>query len=96
MATNKKSRYDDTGVVSDLDGSNKGISRRTTKFYSVIPERDDDIYVITQYGDRLDALSNQYYGDPHFWWYIAKANNLKFNNVPEGTTLRIPSTLDYT
>ena len=64
-------------------------SNRTT-LYSSVPETDDDIYLITQRGDRLDTLAYQYYGDPGLWWYIAKANYLNFIVVPDGTSLRIP------
>ena len=64
--------------------------KRTTK-----PLTDDDIYIITQYGDRLDLLANTYYNDPTLWWYIAKANGLKVMNVPEGTSLRIPGSTTY-
>ena len=40
--------------------------------------------------DRLDHLANQFYGDINLWWYIAKANNLKFITIPIGSRLRIP------
>ena len=92
---NNIGRYEDTDVISDSTGVNKGLSRRLTKYYKSIPESDNDIYVITQHGDRLDLLANDYYGDQHLWWYIAKANNLKFNNLEEGLTLRIPATTDF-
>ena len=92
---NRKSRYVNTYVVSDKECMHKGLSRRLTKHYRSIPESDTDIYVITQHGDRLDLLANEYYGDPHLWWYIAKANNLKFNNLEPEVQLRIPSTLEY-
>ena len=92
---NRKSRYVNTYVVSDKEGMNKGLSRRLTKHYRSIPESDTDIYVITQHGDRLDLLANEYYGDPHLWWYIAKANNLTFMTLPVGTKLRIPASTQY-
>ena len=92
---NKKSRYANTNVVTDREGINKGISRRLTKYYRNIPESDADIYVMTQHGDRLDLLANEYYGDPHLWWYIAKANNLKFNNLEAEMTLRIPVSVEF-
>lgn len=63
--------------------------------YPKIPLSDDDYYIITTASDRLDLLSNQYYGDPKFWWVIAVANNL--NNaslyVDAGRQLRIPTDL---
>tara|TARA_Y100001973_G_C5183852_1_gene326572 strand:+ start:1645 stop:1947 length:303 start_codon:yes stop_codon:yes gene_type:complete len=71
------------------------ISSISTIVYSSIPETDGDIYVITQTGDRLDLLAHQYYGDVTLWWYIAKANGLKFMTLPAGTRLRIPATTEY-
>ena len=70
------------------------ISNATT-IYSSIPKSDNDIYVITQDGDRLDLLAQQYYGDVSLWWYIAKANKLTFITIPTGTSLRIPATTQY-
>ncbi len=61
-----------------------------------IPLKNDDIYVATQTGDRLDLLSNQYYGSPTYWWIIANANNIHDGKLglKDGTILRIPR--DYT
>ena len=63
-----------------------------SKLYPSIPLRDDDIYVATETGDRLDTLANQYYRDSSLWWIIAAANNI--HNAPlgleDGTILRIP------
>ena len=87
-------RYENTKLVKKIKNNNKIISRATT-IYSSIPESDDDIYVITQYGDRLDLLANTYYNDSTLWWYIAKANGLKVMNIPEGTSLRIPGSTNY-
>ena len=87
-------RYENTKLVQKTKNNTKMISR-TTIIYSSIPESDDDIYIITQYGDRLDLLAYTYYGDSTLWWYIAKANSLKVMNIPEGTSLRIPGSTDY-
>ncbi len=67
-----------------------------TIIYQKIPKSESDIYVITQFGDRLDLLANQFYGDPTLWWYIARANNLNTMVIPENIQLRIPGTIDYT
>ena len=83
------SRYDNTKIV-EVDG--KRIKQTT--LYENVPKTNDDIYVMTQYGDRLDLLAHQFYGDSSLWWFIAKANNLKFNTVEIGTTLRIPSSIE--
>ena len=63
-----------------------------SKIYPEIPLRDDDIYVASETGDRLDTLAFQYYEDASLWWIIASANNI--HNAPfglkDGTILRIP------
>ena len=84
------SRYEKTGVRKIND---KIVY--TTSSYSNIPMRDNDIFVITQYGDRLDALAHQFYGDVSLWWYIAKANGLTFMTIPAGTKLRIPASTEF-
>ena len=89
------SRYDKIKIEKVKDGKNKGIVKRNTKYYKNIPESSSDIYVLTSVGDRFDLLAHQYYGDSTLWWYIAKANNMKFNNVTPGTVLRIPSSIEF-
>ena len=63
-----------------------------SKIYPQIPLRDDDMYVASETGDRLDTLAFQYYEDASLWWIIASANNI--HNAPfglkDGTILRIP------
>jgi hypothetical protein len=63
-----------------------------SNIYPKIPLRDDDVYVATETGDRLDTLAYQYYEDSSLWWIIASANNI--HNAPfglkDGTILRIP------
>lgn len=62
------------------------------KIYPNIPLRDDDIYVATEMGDRLDTLAYDFYENSSLWWIIASANNIhsaKFGFEP-GTVLRIP------
>ncbi len=93
-------RYENTKIHSSKSTRGRNpevyniISYRTT-VYSSIPERDNDVFVITQEGDRLDILAHQFYGDVTLWWYIAKANNLSFMTLPIGTSLRIPATTNY-
>jgi len=64
------------------------------KFYPNIPLSENDVYVITTVGDRLDSLAYSYYQDVNLWWIIAVANN----NITKGalyptpgTQLRIPT-----
>ncbi len=65
---------------------------QSTIYPKILPT-NDDIYIISGQGDRLDLLANKYYGDSKMWWIIATANNL--NNaslsVEPGIQLRIPA-----
>ena len=72
----------------------KSILHFDTIIYKQIPERDDDVHIITQAGDRLDILSQQFYGTPHYWWFIARVNHLNSMNLKPGLQLRIPITLE--
>jgi nucleoid-associated protein YgaU len=92
------SRYSGTDIVKKYDKNtkeNKSSLKYATTIYQKIPLRDDDLYIITTNGDRLDTLANKFYKDSRLWWYIAKANNLVDMNVEEGTSLRIPVSLQY-
>tara|TARA_B100000424_G_C22504690_1_gene291650 strand:+ start:212 stop:481 length:270 start_codon:yes stop_codon:yes gene_type:complete len=84
------SRYRNTRIERK-----KNKSYYKTTIFDKVPKSDNDIYVITQYGDRLDLLANQFYGDVGLWWYIARANNLNSVLVPENIQLRIPGSTQY-
>jgi hypothetical protein len=61
--------------------------------YPDIPSTEDDDYIITVLGDRLDLLASDFYGDVTMWWIIASANSLPGDSlyIEPGTQLRIPS-----
>jgi hypothetical protein len=68
-----------------------------SKFYPNIPLSEDDYYIITTVGDRLDSIAYSYYRDATLWWVIAVANN----NITKGalypapgTQLRIPTNIN--
>ena len=66
-----------------------------TTLYNKVPEKNSDMYFISQIGDRCDNLAQRFYNNSSLWWVIAKVNNLKTMNIPVGTSLRIPlSTID--
>jgi nucleoid-associated protein YgaU len=54
----------------------KGPKYYTTGILNSIPEEEIPFYYTAVEGDRLDVLSNRFYGTPEYWWVIAKANNL--------------------
>ena len=60
--------------------------------YPIVRASDDDMYIISEAGDRLDLLANKYYGDQTKWWIIATANNINDATfyVQPGIQLRIP------
>ena len=62
--------------------------------YPEIPETLDDIYVETEYGDRVDVLAYQFYNDPSLWWIITTANPGKLRRdsyvCKGGLQIRIP------
>lgn len=64
----------------------------TNNIYPDIPLSNDDNYIITTLGDRLDLLAYDFYGDVNLWWIIASANSLPGDSLfPEpGMQLRIP------
>jgi hypothetical protein len=82
------SRYKNNETKKLNDGRNVYRSR----IYPEIPLSDNDIYVASETGDRLDTLAYQYYENSSLWWIIASANNI--HNAPfglkDGTILRIP------
>ena len=61
--------------------------------YPKIKANDNDFYIISEAGDRLDLLANKYYNDKTKWWIIATANNINDATfyVEPGIQLRIPS-----
>jgi len=86
-------RYDNKTILKTPDGKPyyKG------KAYPNIPLSENDVYVITTIGDRLDSLAYSYYLDANYWWIISAANNnaTKGSMFPiPGTQLRIPTDLN--
>ena len=65
--------------------------------YPPIIFSDDDLYVVTTLGDRLDMLAYQFYKDTDLWWIIANANPDVIRrdslNLKPGLEIRIPQNL---
>jgi len=77
-------RYNDKIILKTSQGKlyYKG------KQYPNIPLSEDDVYIITTIGDRLDSLAYSYYNNVDYWWIISVANN----NVTKGSIFPIPGT----
>lgn len=74
-------------IYSEVQNGRYQISRIPT-----IEKSDNDLYIYSRTGDRLDLLASQFYGDSRKWWIIASANNLGAGsyNIPAGLQIRIP------
>ncbi len=86
-------------TIQTLRNTNENVGTLGTVYYRnakypEIPLSENDIYVLTDFGDRLDLLANQFYSDVTLYWIIAAANpnKVSFGSlfVDEGTQLRIP------
>ena len=87
--------------IKKILNTNPNVGKLDTPYYKnalypEIPPNPNDIYVITEWGDRLDLLANQFYGDASKWWIIATANALGKGTLftPEDIILRIPPAAD--
>ena len=93
-------RYANIDIITNQNQnlSTLGVPYRKPNFYPEIPLSSDDIYVITNFGDRLDLMANQFYGDSTLYWILATANpdEVNFGSLflTEGTQLRIPTDIN--
>lgn len=81
-----------TNIKVKLTSDNKRLYR--TNSYPEIKRSDQDLYVITQNGDRYDVLADQYYKDSTLWWVISTANHGTDQSSyypPSGVQIRIPA-----
>ena len=83
------SSYDSVKRVED-----KEIQRIGTASLPEYKEKNSDILLIATEGDRCDQLSQEYYGTPEHWWFIATVNKLSTNHIEAGTQIRIPLSLE--
>ena len=71
-------RYQNIKILTD-SVVKPGVRFYATVRYPEIPLSENDIYLITVSGDRLDLLAQQYYGDSNLYWIISSANNTSFD-----------------
>jgi hypothetical protein len=78
--------------ISTTKNSLRGVPFYVNAVYPDIPLSNDDSYVITTLGDRLDLMALDFYGDTGYWWVIASANALPGDSLfpPVGMQLRLP------
>jgi len=82
-------RYSRTNIIKNAEGKRY----YNSKIYPEIPRSDNDLYVITSFGDRYDLLANRYYKNSSLWWVISSANPEYIGSLypPIGIQLRIPA-----
>ena len=65
-----------------------------TVSYPEVGARESDIYVETEFGDRLESLAFQFYGDTTLYWIISirNPNKVNFGSVflTPGSIIAIP------
>lgn len=86
------SRYQNIPVIkADITGS----VYYQTNIYPEVPPTNEDYYIITTVGSRLDLIAYDFYQDASLWWVIASANSLPGDSIfaPVGIQLRIPTNL---
>jgi len=69
-----------------------------TVFYPELGARESDIYVETEFGDRLDSLAFQFYGDTTLYWIISirNPNEVSFGSLylSPGSVIAIPQNIN--
>ena len=88
--------------IEKIKNQNEFVGTLGTQYYKDVtyPEitsSENDIWVETEFGDRLDLLANQFYQDVTLYWIIAIANPDKVNMgslfLTPGTQIRIPTNI---
>lgn len=81
-------RYKYTKIKKSINGNR--VYQST--IYPEIEIDDDDIFIVSIKGERLDNLAYEHYKDPTLWWVIAKANEIRNGKftLEGGLQIRIP------
>jgi hypothetical protein len=92
-------RYDTNPIINTIPTVQypKIIRYRSSTRYPDIPLTENDVFLYTMRGDRLDNLAYQFYNDPTLWWILSVANPDLPNDslYPTlGFQLRIPSNVN--
>lgn len=80
-------------LETEINVNDKGKRIYLTTIFPTIPVSNDDTYIVSRDGDRLDLLANRFYGDSTLWWIIAQANSIGKGTfyITPGIRLRIPA-----
>jgi len=90
------SRYNKIQKLVNLNSELRDTNPRYigTVIYPLVPNNPNDIFIITEFGDRLDTLARKFYNDTSLYWIIYSANPNQIRPdqlfLPAGVQLRIP------
>ena len=84
-------RYDYTKIKKNKAGDRV----YETTMYPTVNLDENDIYIYSKDGDRLDTMAYRFYKDTSLWWIIAKANNLDAAHIglEVDNQIRIPTNI---
>mgnify|MGYP003631959983 FL=1 len=88
--------------VKEIRNTNEFVGTIGTRYYTnntypPVQPNENDIWVETEFGDRLDSLAFQFYNDVTLYWVISIANPNKINMgslfLTPGAQIRIPTNI---
>ena len=88
--------------VKEIRNTNEFVGTIGTRYYTnntypEVPPNENDVWVETEFGDRLDSLAFQFYNDVTLYWVISIANPNKINMgslfLDPGAQIRIPTNI---
>jgi hypothetical protein len=88
-------RYIHINVLTGLSGD------YLSSFPAINPkdlERSDDIFIKLKYGQRLDNIAYQFWGDGSLWWVICLVNGFKTpfdSEISTGKLIRVPHSINH-
>jgi hypothetical protein len=79
------------------NGKSFGTTEMARKVWNAVESGNVEfVFHKMQENERLDILAGQIYGEGRNWWIIAAASGIGWGlQVPPGTILRIPTSLDF-
>jgi hypothetical protein len=85
------SRYADGNIFKSYDSRTKKYGVSVTRNFP--EDAQTYFHYVWAERDRIDALSQRFYGDPDMWWKIMDFNPEIMNpfDINVGTVLRIPN-----
>lgn len=82
------------GIQAEIEGVRQNVLVFGLMVEAVVADATDILYRVPESSsNRLDLLSQQFYGTPELWWAIALVNNVldPIVGVTPGLTIRVPT-----